>query len=634
MQKKNVQKMRFKYLFIVVFSIVSVSSFFSQVSTIDFQLAKKYYLDSDYEKAALYYEKIFKESEHRLKIYENYKSTFIELNKFKEAEKLIKTLIKENPNKLKFLVDLGVIYGLVDRSDKKNQVFDKAIEQIIKETSYDNAFDLGLAFEKIGNLEKALEVYLNFESKNLLNPFAFHSKIALIYNKTGKTNKMINTFFEMLDFNNKFLQNVQNGLVNSIDFQNNLKEKEILRQSIIEKIQANPKKIVYIELLAWFYMLNNDYENAYTQIKALDKKLNKNGSKLLELGNTALNNQDFKVAIKCFDDVDLKSNSLEYKFEAKNKKLFALKSKILYGNQIIQEELEELKANYLLILSQLNNSKNVYNNSLRKYNLLLDLSEIEAFYLGDISSAKQHLNNAILIPRLKEKQKGNAKLKLANILVLEDNIWEASLMYLQIEKQFKDDQLGHLAKFKNAQVYYFSGEYDWCQAQLKVLKASTSKLIANDALELSVLISDNYNMDTSEVAMKLFSYADMLTFQQQFSKANILYDSILKNFKNHSLNDEIIFRKAKIDLKQHNYQKAVEHFKLLIDNYPNSILLDNSLFLIASIYEEKIKDFDQAKKYFKTILFDHKGSLYAAESRKRFRKLAGSTNEKIEKDSG
>ena len=634
MQKKNVQKMKFKYLFIVLFSIVSVSSFFSQVSTIDFQLAKKYYLDSDYEKAALYYEKIFKESEHRLKIYENYKSTFIELNKFKEAEKLIKTLIKENPNKLKFLVDLGVIYGLVDRSDKKNQVFDKAIEQIIKETSYDNAFDLGLAFEKIGNLEKALEVYLNFESKNLLNPFAFHSKIALIYNKTGKTNKMINTFFEMLDFNNKFLQNVQNGLVNSIDFQNNLKEKEILRQSIIEKIQANPKKIVNIELLAWFYMLNNDYENAYTQIKALDKKLNKNGSKLLELGNTALNNQDFKVAIKCFDDVVLKSNSLEYKFEAKNKKLFALKSKILYGNKIIQEELEELKANYLLILSQLNNSKNVYNNSIRKYNLLLDLSEIEAFYLGDISSAKQHLNNAILIPRLKEKQKGNAKLKLANILVLEDNIWEASLMYLQIEKQFKDDQLGHLAKFKNAQVYYFSGEYDWCQAQLKVLKASTSKLIANDALELSVLISDNYNMDTSEVAMKLFSYADMLTFQQQFSKANILYDSILKNFKNHSLNDEIIFRKAKIDLKQHNYQKAVEHFKLLIDNYPNSILLDNSLFLIASIYEEKIKDFDQAKKYFKTILFDHKGSLYAAESRKRFRKLAGNTNEKIEKDSG
>jgi tetratricopeptide (TPR) repeat protein len=626
--------MRFKYLFVVLFSNIFSLSFFSQVSNLDLQLAKKYYLDNDYEKAVLYYEKIFKESEYRLKIYENYKSAFIDLNKLKEAEKLSKILIKEHPEKLKFLVDLGVVYGLEDRADKKIQVFKKAIEQINKETSYDDAFDLGLAFEKIGNSKKALEVYLNFESKSFKNPFAFHSKIALIYNKNGQTNEMINTFFEMLDFNSNFLRNVQNGIVNSIDFQNNLKEKEILRQTILQKIQASPNNIVYIELLAWFYMLNNDYENAYTQIKALDKKLNKNGEKLLELGNTALNNQDFIVAIKCYEDVVSKSNSLEFKFEAKNKKLLALKSKILYGNKIIPKELKELKANYLLILSQLNNSINVYNNNFRKYNLLLDLSDIEAFYLSDVSSAKEHLNIAIQIPRLKEKQKANAKLKLADILVLEDNIWEASLMYLQIEKQFKDDQLGHLAKFKNAQVYYFSGEYDWCQAQLKVLKASTSKLIANDALELSVLITDNYNMDTSEVAMKLFSYADMLSFQQQFIKANTLYDSILNNFKNHSLNDEIIFRKAKIDLKQHNYQKAIEHFKFLVDKYPNSILLDNSLFLIASIYQEKIKDFDQAKKYFKTILFEHKGSLYAAESRKRYRKLAGNTNEKIEKDSG
>ena len=475
--------MRFKYLFVVLFSNIFSLSFFSQVSNLDLQLAKKYYLDNDYEKAVLYYEKIFKESDYRLKIYENYKSAFIDLNKLKEAEKLSKILIKEHPKKLKFLVDLGVVYGLEDRADKKIQVFKKAIEQINKETSYDDAFDLGLAFEKIGNSEKALEVYLNFESKSFKNPFAFHSKIALIYNKNGQTNEMINTFFEMLDFNSNFLRNVQNGIVNSIDFQNNLKEKEILRQTILQKIQASPNNIVYIELLAWFYMLNNDYENAYTQIKALDKKLNKNGEKLLELGNTALNNQDFIVAIKCYEDVVSKSNSLEFKFEAKNKKLLALKSKILYGNKIIPKELKELKANYLLILSQLNNSKNVYNNNFRKYNLLLDLSDIEAFYLSDVSSAKEHLNIAIQIPRLKEKQKANAKLKLANILVLEDNIWEASLMYLQIEKQFKDDQLGHLAKFKNAQVYYFSGEYDWCQAQLKVLKASTSKLIANDALE-------------------------------------------------------------------------------------------------------------------------------------------------------
>tara|TARA_B110000858_G_scaffold5942_1_gene6644 strand:+ start:1049 stop:2383 length:1335 start_codon:yes stop_codon:yes gene_type:complete len=444
---------------------------------------------------------------------------------------------------------------------------------------------------------------------------------------------MINTFFEMLDQSDNFLNTVQNGLINSIDFQNNLKEKEILRKFIIKKIQSESQKTIYIELLSWFYMTNNDYENAFIQIKSLDKKLNKNGSKVLELGNISLNNKNYNIAVKSYQYVIENSSVLENKLEAKNKKLLAIKRKLLTGNHILVEELKELKSNYIITLSQLDISNNTFNNSIRKYNLLVDLSEIEAYYLDDVSAAKQHLNTAILIPRLKEKLKAEAKLKLADILVLEDNIWEASLKYLQIEKQFKDDQLGHLAKFKNAQVYYFSGEYDWCQSQLDVLKASTSKLIANDALELSVLISDNFNMDTSEIAMKLFSYADMLSAQQQYSEAIILYDSVLNNFKNHSLNDEILFRKAKIHLKQNNYSQAINNLLEIEKKFPNSILLDNSLFLAGCIYQENIKDLDSAKKYFKTILFEHQGSLYTAEARKRFRKLAGSTNEKIIKKS-
>jgi tetratricopeptide (TPR) repeat protein len=444
---------------------------------------------------------------------------------------------------------------------------------------------------------------------------------------------MIATFFEMLQVNERFINTVKNGLVNSIDFESQIKEKEILRKSIIKNIQQYPKKIVFVELLAWFYMTNNDYENAFTQIKSIDKKLNLNSAKVLDLGAIALKANNFEVALKSFNYVIEHTSSIENKLEAKNKRLLTLKTKLLIGSKILINELEELKSNYLTALSQLSATKNVYNNIVRKYNLLNDLSEIEAYFLKDIKSAKEHLNQAMNLSGLKAKLKVQAKLKLADILVLEDNIWEASLMYKQIEKEFKSDAIGHLAKFKNAQVYYFSGEYDWCQAQLDVLKASTSKLIANDALELSVLISDNYNMDTSETAMKIFSLADMLSAQQQYPSALELYDSILNNFKNHSLNDEIIFRKAKIGLKQHLYQEAITNLKILVNDYPSSILLDNSLFLIGCVYQENIKDTDQAKKYFKTLLFEHPGSLYISEARKRFRKLAGQTNEKILKNS-
>ena len=633
MLKNNVYKMRLKYQFIILFSFLYTFCSFAQVSELDLQLAHKYYIDAEYEKAILYYNKIAEDPNYKLKIYSNYYSSFIELKQLKNAEKLCKDIIKDFPNKLNTVVDLAIVFGLYNKLDKKSQILDKAIKQISDQTLYNDALDLGLAFEKIGDTDRALLTYLNFEASSKQNIFSFHSKTALIYNKKGEISKMINTFFEMLDQSDNFLNTVQNGLINSIDFQNNLKEKEILRKFIIKKIQSESQKTIYIELLSWFYMTNNDYENAFIQIKSLDKKLNKNGSKVLELGNISLNNKNYNIAVKSYQYVIENSSVLENKLEAKNKKLLTIKRKLLTGNHILVEELKELKSNYIITLSQLDISNNTFNNSIRKYNLLVDLSEIEAYYLDDVSAAKQHLNTAILIPRLKEKLKAEAKLKLADILVLEDNIWEASLKYLQIEKQFKDDQLGHLAKFKNAQVYYFSGEYDWCQSQLDVLKASTSKLIANDALELSVLISDNFNMDTSEIAMKLFSYADMLSAQQQYSEAIILYDSVLNNFKNHSLNDEILFRKAKIYLKQNNYSQAINNLLEIEKKFPNSILLDNSLFLAGCIYQENIKDLDSAKKYFKTILFEHQGSLYTAEARKRFRKLAGSTNEKIIKKS-
>ena len=285
--------------------------------------------------------------------------------------------------------------------------------------------------------------------------------------------------------------------------------------------------------------------------------MNKDGHEIYKLGMTALNNNNFKVALVCFTEVIENTKSMERKFSAENQRLKTLKQKLIYGGEITQNELLELKSNYLQSLYKLNLSADMYNVSKKKYELLKDLSDLEAYYLLDRKSAKEHLNEAMKISDIKEKEKADLKLQLADVLVLENNIWEASLMYMQIEKSFKNDPIGHQAKFKNAQVYYYAGEFDWCQAQLDVLKASTSKLIANDALELSVLITDNYNMDTSETAMKLFAKADMFKNQIQYRQAMELYDTIYENFENHSLNDEILLRKAEITLKLHQYDSSI-----------------------------------------------------------------------------
>ena len=299
MLKNIVLKKLYNLFFFLSFLTFNFS--FGQITEIDLQLAQKYFIDQDYEKAHLYYEKIAKEPQYSSKIYKNYKSTLLELGRFKEAEKLCKTQIKSFPNKLSLLVDLAVLFEFNQKQDKKEQIFDKAINQIQENSSYQSVSELGVAFERVGETQKALQAYLKYESVSSRNLLAFHSKIALIYNRQGNTLKMIDTFFEMLLVNDRFINSVQNGLVNSIDFESQIKEKEILRKSIIQKIQKNPKKLVFVELLAWFYMLNNDYENAFIQIKSLDKKLNQNGAEILELGKTALNNESFNIALKSFN---------------------------------------------------------------------------------------------------------------------------------------------------------------------------------------------------------------------------------------------------------------------------------------------------------------------------------------------
>ena len=99
---------------------------------------------------------------------------------------------------------------------------------------------------------------------------------------------------------------------------------------------------------------------------------------------------------------------------------------------------------------------------------------------------------------------------------------------------------------KSEKIAYYQGDFNWAQAQLDVLKSSTSKLIFNDAMNLSLLITDNYNLDTTDVPMMLFAKADLLSFQKKYNKAINLYDSILNSFKGHDLSDEIYLGKYQI----------------------------------------------------------------------------------------
>ena len=252
-----------------------------------------------------------------------------------------------------------------------------------------------------------------------------------------------------------------------------------------------------------------------------------------------------------------------------------------------------------------------------------ELAHVEAFYLQDPTAAIARLESILEIPGLYNRTAAITKLELGDVLVFNNEIWDASLLFSQVELDFKDDPLGHEAKFRNARISYFAGDFDWAQSQLDALKASTSKLISNDAIDLSLLITDNYAMDTLVEPMWLYAQADLLASQHRYDDARFKLDSLVTTWPGHALEDEVLMQLAEMALSENRVDTAMTFLQEIVDLHFDDIVADDALFKLAQLHDERLNNPEVALPLYEQLLFEFPGSLYAVEARRRFRLLRG-----------
>ena len=254
--------------------------------------------------------------------------------------------------------------------------------------------------------------------------------------------------------------------------------------------------------------------------------------------------------------------------------------------------------------------------------LINNYAQFKAFSLGDLNEALTVLEDAMEIPGISRYDLSECKFVYADIMLLSGNIWTSLLYYSQIEKDFKESSIGHEARLRKAKVFYFNGDFQWAQSQLDVLKSSTSKLIANDAMLLSLLITDNLSLDTSDVPMRAYARADLFYYQNDFDKAHLTLDSVLSYYPLHTLVDEIYFRKYVMYHKQKDIDNSILMLNEIISKHSSGILYDDAIFSLARLYEDN-GDLDKSSLYYEMILFECPGSIFVVESRKRYRQIRG-----------
>jgi tetratricopeptide (TPR) repeat protein len=174
---------------------------------------------------------------------------------------------------------------------------------------------------------------------------------------------------------------------------------------------------------------------------------------------------------------------------------------------------------------------------------------------------------------------------------------------------------------KKARLGYYMGNFEWAKAQLDVLKASTSKLTANDALDLSMMIGSNLNLDTTAVPLRMFARADLLFFRNNDSLALATLDSLSEMYPYHSLIDDILFRKSKIEMNNNNYSLAADYLERIRRDFPYEMLADDALFMLAELYNYQLDEKQKAKELYREMLTIYPGSIFVEESREKFREL-------------
>ncbi|GAB3825466.1 hypothetical protein GCM10028895_35110 [Pontibacter rugosus] len=283
---------------------------------------------------------------------------------------------------------------------------------------------------------------------------------------------------------------------------------------------------------------------------------------------------------------------------------------------INQEKIQALIADYNALLNEVGRRPETVE-------VLQHMAGLYAFYLDDKSKAITLLQESIAMPRADPGMVAESKLTLGDIYLLKGEPWESTLLYSQVEKSHKETTLGHEAKLRNARLNYYKGDFELAQAHLDILKLATSREIANDAMELSLLITDNTGLDTSTVAMEEYAAIDLLIFQNKQQEALASLDNMLQEYPGHSLTDEIYFQKAKIYERIGDFTNAVESLQKITANPQYDILSDDALYRMAYILEENLGEKDKAQQLYNELLVKHQGSIYAADARKRFRKLRG-----------
>lgn len=586
-----------KILFIICFL------FSAHLFTQNDALAKEYYKNGDFEKALYEFNKLYEQSPSNTNYAFQIISSYQELEQYDNAEVFLLKLM-ERFSYPAFFVELGYNYQLKNDIEKATSNYNKAMAVIKENPVY--ASSIARSFQSHSLINEAVMTY---EKAMIEEPeFNFTLQLAQLYGEQGNIEKMLSSYVDFAQSNPVALGNIKRAISEFITENSENENNITFRKILLKKAQLQPD-VVWNELLSWLFIQQNEFKKAFIQEKAIYNRIPESLNRIEELAGIAVTKNEPELAKEIYNYIIETAQSPDVLLNA-HYYLIRLETKLS-----TKENYDAIDANYQELFKKFG----IFPHTLR---LQIDYAHFLAFYKNETAKATAFLEKTLQL-QLTEFQQAEVKLELGDILVLQEKFNDALIYYTQIQRNVKNSTISQEARFKVAKASYYKGDFKWAESQLKILKASTSQLIANDALDLKLLITDNKYGDSLQVALKKYAKADLLSFQNRNEEAITLLETILKEHKTEPIMPQALFKQAQLFEYKSQFEKAEANYNAIILNYNDGILVDDAYFKLAELYENKLNQSEKAKTLYEKIIFNHANSIYFVDARKRYRELRG-----------
>ena len=570
------------------------------------QLANNYFDRGDFEKALLSYEDLLKNQIGNFNYFQRIIECYQQLQQYDKAQKAIEVqLDKFKQNQL--LVELGYNFQLQKDQEKANKYYNQAIDKIKKNAN--EVYGIAYVFEKKALVDYALLAYKTALEKD--PKMSFNFQMATLYGQQGNTDLMIETFLQESFQNPQNLPLIQNQLSRFMTEDMGASFNDSLKKALLVRAQKT-QDVFWNDFLSWLFIQQKEYGKAFIQQKAIYKRNPDSFANIVNLGQMAIEDNDQDSATEILNFVLQNTRDLDLLIQSNS---YLIEMKIDHATE----------KDYPIIKAELDKLIKEFGVSPYTLSLLKLQADFNAFHLNNPEKAKAILKSAMEMP-INRYQLAEVKMELADILLFEEKFNQALIYYSQIDEDMSGDVIGQEASLKTAKTSYFKTDFEWASHQLKVLKSASSQLIANDALDLFLLISDNTVEDSLQVALKKFARADFLLYQNKKAAALAGFQLILKEHKGEDIEPVTLLRIGKIYEKMGDFANALGNYDAIITKHKDCIYIDEALYFSAEIYNIQLKDPEKAKLLYEEMLTKHEDSIYYVDSRNKYRKLRGDTN--------